>query len=89
MDRHTAGEKSNFHKRLSLFSLSIFQGRDWISITRLTYMLFVPGVDQHEQPVDRDQLLRQHCNLCHEGLQVPAGNLRREEIFLSGFQNLY
>ena len=46
-----------------------------------SYILFLPGVDQHEQPVDRDQLLRQHCNLCHEGLQVPAGNLRREEIF--------
>ena len=46
------------------------------------FLLLLPGVDQHEQPVDRDQLLRQHCNLCHEGLQVPAGNLRREEIFV-------
>ena len=34
MDRHTAGEKSNFFKRFSLFFL-IFQGRDWISITML------------------------------------------------------
>lgn len=48
--------------------------------------LFLPGVNQHEQSANRHQLLRQHCHLCHEGLQVPTGTLRRNKMLSPHFK---
>ena len=48
--------------------------------------LVITGVDKSQQPAHSDQLLRQHCHLCHEGLQVPTGTLRRNKMLSPHFK---
>ena len=41
--------------------------------------LVITGVDKSQQPAHSDQLLRQHCHLCHEGLQVSPGSTKSND----------